>query len=152
MEWDELSADEGLRGAQSVMAKAYHKAEAAEVRRLAIAEGSRAIVVKLEGLQNPKGIGAGAWLRNSGFQALVGREFEVALKRRGCVSFPRLRACPVCLGCGEHVDAYGDHAETCTALFGLATHRILATPVHNYVRDAIYSIARTLGLAWRRQG
>ena len=54
MEWDELSADEGLRGAQSVMAKAYHKAEAAEVRRLAIAEGSRAIVVKLEGLQNPK--------------------------------------------------------------------------------------------------
>ena len=30
VEWDELSADEGLRGTQSVMAKAYHKAEAAQ--------------------------------------------------------------------------------------------------------------------------
>lgn len=44
------------------MAKAYHKAEAAEVRRLAnVVEHSRAVNVRLEGLQTPKGIGAGAY-------------------------------------------------------------------------------------------
>ena len=69
LEWDELSADEGLKEAQSVMAKAYHdKAEAAEVRRLADAvEHSRAVNVRLEGLQSPKGIGAGAWVLDAGF-------------------------------------------------------------------------------------
>ena len=62
MEWDELSADEGLKGTQTVFAKAYHKAEAAEVRRLAnVVEHSRAVNVRLEGLQTPKGIGAGAY-------------------------------------------------------------------------------------------
>ena len=149
LEWDELSADEGLKEAQSVMAKAYHKAEAAEVRRLANAvEHSRAVNVRLEGLQSPKGIGAGAWLLDAGFRSLVSSEFVVALRRRGFVTFPELRSCPHCSGCGAHADAFGDHAETCPAL---AKH---ATTVHNYVRDVLYALARSLGLepGWETPG
>jgi len=149
VEWDELSADEGLRGTQAVFTKAYHKVEAAEVRRLAnVVEHSRAVNVRLEGLQTPKGIGAGAWLLDAGFRSLVSSEFVVALRRRGFVTFPELRCCPSCSGCGAHADAFGDHAETCPALAKYAT------TVHNYVRDVLYALARSLGLepGWETPG
>ena len=109
---------------------------------------SRAVNVRLEGLQSPKGIGAGAWLLDAGFRSLVSSEFVVALRRRGFVTFPELRSCPLCSGCGAHADAFGDHAETCPAL---AKH---ATTVHNYVRDVLYALARSLGLepGWETPG
>jgi hypothetical protein len=75
-----------------------------------------------------------------GFRALCGHEFEGALRRRARLTFPQLRGRPACPKCGLLMDAFGDHAERCTAL------RHMDVYVHNGVRDELFAIGTEIGL------